>query len=212
MSTLLHLDASVRGDSLSRELSQRYADRWQQMTPDGKIIRRDLAADPLPHVNERQAAHLMYRTASQDEEKPEEVERSERLMDELRSADRLLLGTPMYNFTVPSTVKAWIDHVTWPGHTFDPIAGEGFVNVPAVVVISRGGAYGPEAPRADFNFQEPYLRKVFGLIGIVDVEFVAAELRMFTVENSPDEKLKAMGEQSLQDARERIDKLTPVPA
>lgn len=207
MSTLLHIDASLRPDSLSRRLSRRFAEHWRDQHPGGTVTRHDLAADPLPHVNLTQAEHLMYRTASSDGEQPEEVRRSLRLVDELRGADLLLLGTPMYNFTIPSTVKAWIDHIAWPGHTFDPVEGRGLVDLPAVVILSRGGGYGPGSPRADFNFQEPYLRKVFEFIGITDVEFIAAELTMFTGENSPDEQLKSLGERSLEEAIERVDKL-----
>lgn len=211
MSSLLHIDASFRQDSLSRSLSQRFAQRWLDRHPGGMVVRRDFAADPLPHVTLSQAEHLgnpQYRTALSDSQQPDDVRRCQQLVEELRGADLLLIGTPMYNFTIPSTLKAWIDHIVWPGYTFDPVEGRGLVNVPAVVIISRGGAYGPESPRADFNFQEPYLRKVFDFVGITDVEFVTAELTMFTGQDSPNEQLKSLGERSLADAIDRIDKLT----
>lgn len=211
MSTLVHLDASVRQESLSRYLSRRFAERWEQGTPGGTVSYRDLAATPLPHVSRAQVEHLMYGTAGEEESRPEEVVRCERLVDEVRQADLLLLGTPMYNFTIPSTVKAWIDHITWPGLSFDPASGQGLLDTPAVVVISRGGAYGPSTPRADFNFQEPYLQKVLGFVGIGPVEFVTAELRLFAGEDSPDPFLRDLAEKSLAEAISRIDKLTPVP-
>lgn len=208
MSTLLHMDASVQHNSTSRELSARFAKRWAAAHRDSNVVHRDLAEDPLPHITRTQAEFLMYGTR-QGEDKPGEVLRCEQLVEELRSADLLLMGIPMYNFTVPSTVKAWIDHIAWPGYTFDPIAGKGLVNTSAVVILTRGGSYMPDSPRADFNFHETYLRKVFEFIGITDVEFIPAELRLFVGENSPDEKLRDLGEQSYVDAVDRIDELTP---
>ena len=152
----------------------------------------------------------MYQSGSTEDAHSEVVLRDERLLDELRSADLLLLATPMYNFTIPATVKSWIDQIAWPGRAFDPVAGRGLLDVPAVVILTRGGGYGPGSPRADWNFQDTYLRKVFEFVGMTDIEFVVAELTMFTGENSPDQDLKAKGEQSLKEAVTRIDELTPL--
>ena len=209
MSTLLHLDASVRPEGLSRELSGRFADRWCAADDDRTVVRRDLAADPLPHVARGPADHLMYRTATG--EAPDEVRRCHELIDELSGADRLLMSMPMYNFTVPSTVKAWIDHIAWPGLTFDPAAGRGlFDDVPAVVIVTRSGGYGPSSPKADFNFLEPYLTKVLGFLGIHDVEFIVSELRLFARDRSLDPQLTVLADQGHAEALARIDELTPV--
>jgi FMN-dependent NADH-azoreductase len=202
---LLHLDGSCRPDALSRALGRRFAERWLASHPGGELRYRDVGSDPPPHVSPEQADHYMYRPGCQPEHP--DVRRSEAYIEELAGADLLLLATPMHNFSVPSAVKAWIDHVTWPGRTFDPVAGKGLLDLPAVVILTRGGGYGPGSPREAWNFQEPYLAKVFELMGIVDVQFVAAELTLFTGPDSPDRQLGALGEQSLEAALRRIDAL-----
>jgi FMN-dependent NADH-azoreductase len=212
MTTLLHIDASCHEGATSRRLSRRFAERWRLAHPDETIVHRDLCAEPLPHVTAIEADHFLYRPGCHAHSKPDAVLRCERVIDELRSADLLLLAMPMHNFTVPSTVKAWIDHIVWPDYAFDPEDGRGLIEVPAVVVMSRGGGYGPGAPKADWNFQEPYLRKVFEFIGITDVEFIAAELTAYSGDDSPSPKLKALAERSLDAATARVDELSPVPA
>ncbi|MGW4094660.1 FMN-dependent NADH-azoreductase [Nocardia sp. NPDC004750] len=211
MKTLLHIEVSTRKDSISHALSARFADRWYTANPNGTIIHRDLAADPLPHINERQADHFMYRPGSYAHNKPQEIILTEQLIDEVRAADLLLLATPMHNFGVPSAMKAWIDHIVWPGYTFDQTSGQGLLDLSAIVVIARGGGYGPGTPRADWNFQEPYLQKVLEFIGVRNIEFVVAELTMFTGPDSPNPSLHALGEQSLRDAENQIDALTQIP-
>jgi FMN-dependent NADH-azoreductase len=209
-STLLRVDASLHPDATSRRLSSRFAERWESAHQPARVVHRDLNADPPPHVTHVEADHFLYQPGLHAADKPEGVLRCERIIDELRTADLLLLAMPMHNFTVPSTVKAWIDHIAWPDYAFDD-DGNGLIDVPAVVILSRGGGYGPNAPKADWNFQEPYLRKVLEFIGIVDVEFIAAELTAYNGEDSPDANLGALAAQSLADAIARVDELAALP-
>ena len=204
MPRLLKVDAGSRSASISRRLTERLAQRWTATVPGAEVIHRDLSAEPIPHVSPALADHFMYRPGCCESDKPEDVLVSERLLAELKSADALLLGVPMHNFGVPSSLKAWIDHVVWPGHTFSPESG-GLLSLPAVVVCSRGGGYGPGSPKEAWNFQEPYLRYVLSFVGITDVEFVNVEFTMFTGEGSPRPDLGTLGEETMRNALARID-------
>ncbi|ROP38029.1 FMN-dependent NADH-azoreductase [Saccharothrix texasensis] len=172
MAHLLHIDTSLRFEgSVSREVSGAFAEAWRSARPDGGYTYRDLAADPLPHVD---PAALATREA--DGDRP--LER--RLVAEVKAADTLLLGVPMYNYGVPSSLKAWLDWVMVPELFADQQTGEGVLTGKRVVVVTaRGGSYAPGTPRHPFDFQEPYLRAVFGMVGLDrDLEFVHAELTL----------------------------------
>jgi FMN-dependent NADH-azoreductase len=172
MAHLLHIDTSLRFEgSVSREVSGAFAEAWRAARPDGAYTYRDLAADPLPHVD---PAALATREA--DGDRP--LER--RLIAEVKAADTVLLGVPMYNFGLPSTLKAWLDWIIVPELMADQQTGEGVLTGKRIVVVTaRGGSYAPGTPRHSFDFQEPYLRAVFGMLGLDrDLEFVHAELTL----------------------------------
>jgi FMN-dependent NADH-azoreductase len=167
---LLHIDSSLSAEkSVSRQVTAAFAEEWRKAHPDGGYTYRDLAADPLPHLD---GASFDARAAAGDRSF-ETV-----LVEELKAADTVLLGVPMYNFSVPSTFKAWLDWVLVPEVFADQATGEGVLTgKQAVVVTARGGSYAPGTPRHSFDFQEPYLRAVFGMIGLDrNLEFVHAEL------------------------------------
>ncbi|MGW1156979.1 FMN-dependent NADH-azoreductase [Streptomyces sp. NPDC002513] len=180
MAHLLHLDASARSDSFSRELGAAFVKRWRATHPDGIYTYRDLLADPVAPLDEarvklatQSSLNGVRDLAAMDEvaAAPELVEAwaaTRPLIEQLLAADVLLLGTPMYNFSVPAALKTWIDRVTLP---WLPLAGKS-----VVVLSARGGAYGPGTPREPFDYQEPYLRAFFKSLGIEDVEFVHTEL------------------------------------
>jgi len=210
MPTLLHLDASPRTDkSVSRRLTAEFVRHWQAANPDGQVLRRDLATDPLPHVDAGETG-LLYRMGQPLEPKPAQVALAEELIAELMSVDVLLIGSPMYNFTITSGLKAYFDHVVWPGLTIDPAKGAGTVTRPAAVVVAtRSGGYSPGSPREAFNFHDPYLTALLGFIGITEVEIVPAELTLFTGPDAmasppgmPD--LRELGERSMTDAEHRL--------
>jgi len=163
---LLHLDSSALGaDSVTRELSAAIVARWQDSLPGLTVEYRDLDADPIPHLTSRTLA----RTDAICNEKEDEM------VQQFLDADAVVIGAPMYNFAIPSTLKAWIDRITVRGKTFRYTENgpEGLAGGKRVIIATgRGSAHGDNAPS---DFQEPYLRYLFGFIGIGDVEFVRAE-------------------------------------
>jgi FMN-dependent NADH-azoreductase len=158
---LLHIDASILGDgSVSRKLSAAIVDRLCQAHPGIEVSYRDLAATPLSHIS----------TADLADPNP--------VLDEFLAADIVVIGAPMYNFSVPSQLKAWIDRIVIASKTFrytengvEGLAGDKRV----IVAVSRGGLYGPESPAAAMEHVETYLRSVFAFIGITDPEIIVAE-------------------------------------
>ena len=177
---LLHLDSSALGtQSASRELSAAIVARQLAANPGLQVAYRDLDADPLPHLD---AAAL----AGTD---PAAAARAATVMQEFLDADVVVIGAPMYNFGIPSTLKAWIDRIAVAGKTFRYTA-EGPVGLAGgkrvIVASTRGGFH----QGAVSDFQEPYLRFVFGFLGIGDVEFVRAE----GLSVSPEQRAQAMTE------------------
>lgn len=176
---LLHLDASSLGQhSVSRELSAAIVDQLAKEYPALQITYRDLAAHPLPH----------WVPVVDAESQPAQL--SQAVMDEFLAADIVVIGAPMYNFGIPSQLKAWIDRVIVAGKTFryTEAGPEGLAGDKRVIVASsRGGVYST-GPAAGLDFQENYLRSVLGFIGLTDVEFIRAE----GVNMSAEHKAKAI--------------------
>jgi FMN-dependent NADH-azoreductase len=174
--TLLRIDSSARGSSVSRQLTARFVEDWRQEHPAGKVIERDLSRTPLPQITDEWAGTYAD-PAKLTPEQREYLATSDELIEELRAADTIVIGAPMYNFTISWPLKAWIDQVARMGKTFvyDAKGPKGLLGGKKVVVItSRGGAYAGTA-RAAMDFQEPYLRHILGFIGLNDVTFVHAE-------------------------------------
>jgi FMN-dependent NADH-azoreductase len=163
---LLQIDSSALGtQSATRELTQAIVQRWVDEVADIELVRRDLDRQPLPHLT----GAVLGKTD------PADAELGETVMREFLAADVIVIGAPMYNFSVPSTLKAWIDRIAVAGRTFRYTATgpEGLVHSKKVIVASaRGSVYGDSHPA---DFQEAYLRQVFGFLGIEDVEFIRAE-------------------------------------
>ncbi|GGI25039.1 FMN-dependent NADH-azoreductase [Bradyrhizobium guangdongense] len=174
---LLHIDSSVLGPhSVSRQVSAAIVARLRQASPSLDIVYRDLAQIPLAHLS---GSHL---AAAQGAPAPAELApdlaASAAVLDEFLAADIVVIGAPMYNFTIPSQLKAWIDRILVAGKTFKygATGPEGLAGGKRVIVaISRGGHYGAETPYAAGEHLESYLRWVFGFIGITSVEFIPAD-------------------------------------
>jgi FMN-dependent NADH-azoreductase len=164
---LLHIDSSALGGySVSRQLTADIVAELKRSTPDAAVHYHDLAAQPLPHW-----------TPVADASDPAAV-LGNQLLEEFLAADVVVIGAPMYNFAISSSLKAWLDRILVAGKTFRYTANgpEGLAGGKRVIVASsRGGFYGKDAPAAAMDFQEPYLRAVFAFIGINEVEFVRAE-------------------------------------
>jgi FMN-dependent NADH-azoreductase len=163
---LLHIDSSALGaSSATRELSRAIVDRWVQASPGVEVTHRDLDREPIPHLT----------SSALSKSDPLDAALGEALLTEFLAADVLVIGAPMYNFGVPSTLKAWIDRIAVSGRTFRYSAKgpEGLAGGRKVIVASaRGSVYGEQNPA---DFQEAYLRQLFGFLGITDIEFVRAE-------------------------------------
>lgn len=176
---ILHLDSSIMGDaSASRSLTAEVVATLRRSAPDAAYTYRDLAADPIPHLDGAIAAGFRGTDAqSLPPETRAEHARSEDLVTELLDSDVIVVGAPMYNFSVASQLKAWIDRVAQPGRTFRYTASGPIgltVGKRVVVVSTRGGMYS-EGAAAAMDFQEAYLRAVFRFLGIEDVRFLRAE-------------------------------------
>ncbi|HEX4140656.1 MAG TPA: FMN-dependent NADH-azoreductase [Candidatus Methylacidiphilales bacterium] len=179
MSTILVVTASPRGDrSVSRSLTTAFIDLWRQRHPGDRILLRDVGHHPVPHVTEAWMVGAFAPMDAQTPESKEAIAVSDSLVEEFLSADRYVFGVPMHNFNVPSTFKAYIDQIVRPGKTFGvgPRGYEGLVTGrKGLFITASGGAYTPGSAAAALNFQEPYLRTIFGFIGLTDLQFVTAD-------------------------------------
>jgi FMN-dependent NADH-azoreductase len=174
---LLHLDSSVLGPhSVSRQVSAAIVDRLRKTHSGLEVAYRDLTTTPLAHLS---GSHLAAsQGAAADASLQPDIAAGQQVLEEFLSADIVVLGAPMYNFTIPSQLKAWIDRILVAGKTFKYGAAgvEGLAgNKRVIVAISRGGFYGPGTPAAVGEHLETYLRWVFGFIGVKDPEFISAD-------------------------------------
>jgi len=174
MSTLLQINASLAGaNGQSSRLAQRFVADWQAKHPEGRVITRDLASDPVPHLTAERFQAFLSQPEARTEEQRTHAEYSDALVEEVKNADTIVFAVPMYNFSVPSTLRAYFDHIARAGVTFSYTA-TGPVGLlkgkKAYVFITRGGIYADAA-----DTQTPYLKQFLGFIGITDVNFVFAE-------------------------------------
>jgi FMN-dependent NADH-azoreductase len=175
MSKLLIIESSARQQgSVSRQLTAQFIANWQAANPNDQIKVRDLAIDQVPHLDANLLGGWMTPAAQQSTAEQAALALSNSLTDELLAADVLVLAAPMYNFTIPSTLKAWLDHVLRAGVTFKYTENgpQGLLSGKrAFVLTARGGIYAGSA----MDHQEPYLRQALAFIGIHDVSFIHAE-------------------------------------
>jgi FMN-dependent NADH-azoreductase len=178
MPTLLHIDSSpLYGRSVSRELTAAFVTQWKASHPDGKVIARDLNATALPPINAQWVGAAYTAEQARTSEQTELLALSDTLLAELEQADEYVVGVPMHNFSVPSVLKLWIDQIARVGRTFSYANGAPkglIVGKKATFIIATGGIYGVQTQMASFNFVEPYLRSVFGFLGVTDSTFVTA--------------------------------------
>jgi FMN-dependent NADH-azoreductase len=187
---LLHIDSSVLGShSVSRKVSAAIVDRLRQATPGLQIVYRDLTATPLSHLT---GSHLAAaQGAAPEAALLQDLAAGQAVLDEFLTADIVVLGAPMYNFTIPSQLKAWIDRIVVAGKTFKYGAqgAEGLAgNKRVIIAISRGGFYGAGTPAAALEHLETYLRGVFSFIGVANPEFIFAD----GVQVGPEHREKAL--------------------
>src|SRR5512144_609354 len=176
---LLQIDSSILGtQSATRELGAALVAKWQREHPRGEIRYVDLAREPLNHLT---GELLGAESVPVDQRSPElqrDVEAGQRAIEDFLAADVIVVGAPMYNFSIPSELKAWIDRIAVAGKTFryTEKGPEGLAKGKKVIIVSaRGGIYSAGSQAAGLDFQENYLRGVFGFLGISDIEFARAE-------------------------------------
>jgi FMN-dependent NADH-azoreductase len=209
MSHLLHIDSSIQGErSTSRRLTARAAGHWRAAHPGGTVAYRDLGAHPLPHFD---ADTGLARMIAPDDRTPAQQrswELTVELIEEIRAADTIILGLPVYNFGAPSTVKAWVDHLIAPGLSVDPATNEGLLGGRELIVLaSRGGGYAPGTPREGWDHAEQWLPHGLHLTGLVP-RFITAELTL--ADTTPAmAALRPLAAASLADAERAVDGLWP---
>lgn len=177
---LLQVDSSARASSVSRRLTNRFAEEWKKNHPEGKVIHRDLSATVLPPITDDWGAASLEESTLTPAQRAY-LSTSNELIEELRAADMVVIGAPMYNFSISSPLKAWIDQIVRRGKTFGygPEGPRGLLEKKKIVVITaRGSAYEEGTPARAFDFQEPYLRHIFGFVGLSDLTFIHTENQM----------------------------------
>jgi FMN-dependent NADH-azoreductase len=178
MPTLLRIDASSRRDgSHSRALADAFETAWSNRFPGETVMRRDLATNPIGHIHEATIAGFYTPADKLDASLKGALSLSDQLIDELNAADIILIATPMYNFTIPSALKSWIDQIVRINRTFsyDGTNFTGLVKTKRVVVVTAFGAGGYTGPLAGADFVTPYLKFLFGFLGVSDVTVIPAE-------------------------------------
>jgi FMN-dependent NADH-azoreductase len=208
MSNLLHIDSSMRtDDSRSRALSRHFAEAWRATHPDGTVTYRDLAAEPIPHLDHEAFTANLTPAQARTPYQREARALAELLVGEVLAADDIVIGMPLYNFGVPSTLKAWFDRIVVPGLTLGEEGGL-LGGRTLTITAARGGGYGPGTPREGWDHREPWLLHAFEQLGLTDVRFIHAELTL--ARESPAMIPLNLGpaeDQSLADAHSAIDAL-----
>src|SRR6201996_2578521 len=178
MPTLLHIDSSpLYGRSVSRQLTGAFVTQWKASHPDGRVVERDLNAIAIAPITADWVAAVYTPEESRTPQQKELLALSDELIAELEQADEYVFGVPMHNFSVPSVLKLWIDQIARVGRTFSYADGtpKGLLKgKKATFIIATGGIYDAQTQMASFNFVEPYLRSVFGFLGVRDTTFLTA--------------------------------------
>jgi FMN-dependent NADH-azoreductase len=188
---LLHIDSSILSEtSASRKITRAVVDAIRSATPGLEVAYRDLVAEPLAHLTPA-AMSGAHPLAAAGDSAAQDRAASQTVLDQFLAADTVVIGAPMYNFTIPSQLKAWIDRILVPGKTFQ-YSAEGVTGLAGkkriIVVASRGNFYGTGAPAAAYEHAESYLRAVFGFIGIANLDVIVVE----GTNVSPEQRLKAI--------------------
>jgi FMN-dependent NADH-azoreductase len=203
MTKILHIDTSPRGErSHSRTLTNDFVANWKNSHLDSTITYRDIGHQIIPPVSETWIAAAFSPPDTHTPELTAALELSNELIDELVECDRYIFSVPMYNFGIPANFKAYIDQVCRVWRTFAVNQQGGYDGLltgkKMLVITARGGSFPAGTPAANYDFQEPYIRTVFGLMGVTDINFVNAE------------NLAMKGdvrEQSLQKTKEKLTQL-----
>jgi FMN-dependent NADH-azoreductase len=179
MATLLRIDSSPMGDgaSFSRHLTTEFVEKWKQAHPGGKVITRDVSTSGLSPIDAEWIGAVYTPKESRTARQSEILGLSDQLIAELKSADEYVIGVPMHNFSIPSSLKLWIDLVARVGETFSYENGApaGLLqHKKATFLVASGGVYSQGTPAFALNFIEPYLRSFFAFLGVKETTFISA--------------------------------------
>ncbi len=186
---LLRVDSSPRPRSVTAALTEVYADEWVAARPESQVIHHDLPRLNLPHLNATEMGAWFAEPDEHTDLHELVLARSNGLIDDVLAAEEIVIGAPMWNFSIPSSLKAWIDHITKAGRTiaFGPDGPAGIVPARrAVVISSRGSDYRPGSPLEALDMQEPYLRLILGFLGVEDVVVVNVDRQGPTYPDAPE--------------------------
>jgi FMN-dependent NADH-azoreductase len=191
MATLLHLDSSPLETSVSRELTREFVRIWQENHPAGRIIYRDVAANPAKPLDAAWISAAYTPEADRTPEHKATLALSDQLIAELEQANEFVIGVAMHNFSIPSVLKLWVDQVLRRGRTFvySESGPQGLLHgKKATILAATGGVYSPGTPAADINFIDPYLKTILGFMGVTDIRIVTAwgtaQLRTGTIDRA----------------------------
>jgi FMN-dependent NADH-azoreductase len=204
---LLHIDSSIRADaSVSRKLTARAAAAWRAAHPGGTVTYRDLGRDPLPHLDAAGGLAAMLPPGQHTPAQAETWALSELLVSEIKEADTIVLGLPLYNFGAPSSVKTWVDRLIAPGLSIDPETHAGLLGGREFIVLaSRGGGYDEGTPREGWDHAEPWLPHALSATGL-QPRFITAQLTLAEVTPAMAD-LIPLAKESLAAAERQIDAL-----
>ena len=175
MPSLLAIDVSPRFESsTSRKLTEMFVDEWRTAHLDGHVVRRDLARTPPSYVDLPWIGGAFAPPKQHSPESAAAIAVSSELVAELQAADHIVIGTPMYNFSIPAVLKAWVDHIVRVGVTVTPDNVGLLTGKKATVLLATGGDFSPGSPIEGYNQASGYLRQVLAWIGITDVEIILA--------------------------------------
>jgi FMN-dependent NADH-azoreductase len=178
MPTLLHVDSSpLYGRSVSRQLTSAFVTQWKSSHPDGRVADRDLTTTLISPITAEWVGAAYTPEETRTPQQRQLLALSDTLIAELEQADEFVFGVPMHNFGVPSVLKLWIDQIARVGRTFSYADGtpKGLLTgKKATFIIATGGVYAARTQMASFNFVEPYLRSIFGFLGVTDATFLTA--------------------------------------
>jgi FMN-dependent NADH-azoreductase len=179
MAKLLFVASSLFGEgSQSRLIAAEFVDRWRRSHPRTTVVERELMADSIPHLSLAALTAALAPADARGAAEQQAAALADTLIAEVEAADVIVIAAPMYNFSIPSTLKAWIDHITRAGRTFryGAAGAEGLLKGKKVFIVTgRGGVYSGDSPARGMDFQEPYLRAMLGFLGLDDITFIHVE-------------------------------------
>ena len=178
MSYLLHIEVSPLGEnSISRSISQDYVSTWLATHPEGRVILRDITGNTVPHLD---IEAIYARFTPEEQRSPSmaaKLKYRHELIAEITGADEIIVSAPMWNWSIPSALKAYFDQIIMPG-TLDANTNRGLTGKKITFVVAHGGSYAKGAPKEDWDFETGYLKLVANALGATDVEIIAAEFTL----------------------------------